>query len=62
MRRRAPNNPLPEPRAKLSALSLSCLAQKAGGLQSVANPARRIRLAPVLYAPENKRSTCAASH
>jgi hypothetical protein len=38
-------------REKLSALSLSCTARKAGDSQSIENPARRIRLAPVLHAP-----------
>jgi hypothetical protein len=38
VRREAPNNPSV---GKLSALLLSCIAQKAGGLASLPNPARR---------------------
>jgi hypothetical protein len=38
-------------REKLSALSLSCFARKAGDLPSLANPARRMRLAHGLHAP-----------
>jgi hypothetical protein len=41
-------------RAKLSGLSLSRFAQKAGDLPSLANPARRIRLARVFHAPAHK--------
>jgi hypothetical protein len=31
--------------------SLSCTAREAGDFRSIENPARRIRLAPVLHAP-----------
>jgi len=40
-------------REKLSALLLSCIAPKAGGLPSLANPARRMRRARVFHAPFN---------
>src|SRR6202050_2807392 len=39
------------PREKLSALLRSCNAQKAGGMPSMANPARRMRRALRFHAP-----------